>query len=164
MEMTGAPAVYGETGFTPVERQGARPTLDVNGFYSGFIGEGAKTIIPAYAKAKISCRLVPNQDPMEIFNLAKDYILSIAPGTVRTKVFLHSAGPAYLAENAPGSQNLVNAMSAVWHAPVTLSVRRQHPGCDRDAKATGVKSLLTGFGLPMTPSIHRMNGCTSLPG
>jgi len=73
MEMTGSPAVFGETGYTPVERQGVRPTLDVNGMYAGFIGEGAKTIIPAYAKAKISCRLVPNQDPIEIFNLAKDF-------------------------------------------------------------------------------------------
>ena len=157
MEMTGAPAVYGETGFTPVERQGARPTLDVNGFYSGFIGEGAKTIIPAYAKAKISCRLVPNQDPMEIFNLAKDYILSIAPNTVRTKVFLHSAGPAYLAENAPGSQNLVNAMSAVWHAPVTYKREGGSiPVATVMQRQLGVKSLLTGFGLP-DDAIHSPN-------
>ncbi|WP_139658005.1 peptidase dimerization domain-containing protein, partial [Pseudomonas shirazica] len=59
IKLTGVPRLYGEEGFTLLERQGARPTLDVNGLYSGYIEEGAKTIIPAYAKAKISCRLVP---------------------------------------------------------------------------------------------------------
>jgi len=63
--------LYGEASYTPLERIGARPTLDVNGLYSGFIGEGSKTIIPAYAKAKISCRLVPNQDPDQFLKLFK---------------------------------------------------------------------------------------------
>ncbi len=157
MEMTGAPAVYGEAGFTPLERQGVRPTLDVNGLYSGFIGEGAKTIIPAYAKAKISCRLVPNQDPMEIFNLAKDYILSIAPDTVRIKVFLHSAGPAYLADDAPGAQNLVDAMQEVWQTPVTYKREGGSiPVATVMLRELGVKSLLTGFGLP-DDGIHAPN-------
>ncbi len=163
MEMTGAPAVYGETGYTPLERQGVRPTLDVNGFYSGFIGEGAKTIIPAYAKAKISCRLVPNQDPMEIFNLAKEYILSIAPDNVRTKVFLHSAGPAYLADDAPGAQNLVEAMSAVWQAPVTYKREGGSiPVATVMQRELGVKSLLTGFGLP-DDGIHAPNERMHMP-
>ena len=157
MEMTGAPAVYGEAGFTPLERQGVRPTLDVNGLYSGFIGEGAKTIIPAYAKAKISCRLVPNQDPMEIFNLAKEYILSIAPDTVRINVFLHSAGPAYLADDAPGAQNLVDAMQAVWQTPVTYKREGGSiPVATVMLRELGVKSLLTGFGLP-DDGIHAPN-------
>lgn len=163
IEMTGSPAVYGETGYTPVERQGTRPTLDVNGLYAGFIGEGAKTIIPAYAKAKISCRLVPNQDPMEIFNLAKDYILSIAPDTVRTKVFLHSAGPAYLADNAPGAQNLVKAMSAVWQAPVIYKREGGSiPVATVMQRQLGVKSLLTGFGLP-DDAIHSPNERMHMP-
>jgi len=157
MEITGSPAVYGEAGFTPVERQGARPTLDVNGIYSGFIGEGAKTIIPAYAKAKISCRLVPDQDPMEIFDLAKKYILSITPNTVRVKIFLHSAGPAYLADDAPGAQNLVNAMSEVWQAPVTYKREGGSiPVATVMQRELGVKSLLTGFGLP-DDAIHSPN-------
>ncbi len=156
-EMTGVPVVYGEPGFTPLERQGVRPTLDVNGLYSGFIGEGAKTIIPAYAKAKISCRLVPNQDPMEIYDLAKNYILSIAPNTVRTKVFLHSAGPAYLADDAPGAQNLVEAMGAVWDSPVTYKREGGSiPVATVMQRELGVKSLLTGFGLP-DDAIHSPN-------
>jgi len=163
MEMTGAPAVYGEAGYSPLERQGSRPTLDVNGLYSGFIGEGAKTIIPAYAKAKISCRLVPNQDPVEIFNLAKDYILSIAPDTVRIKVFLHSAGPAYLANDAPGAENLVKSMSAVWQAPVTYKREGGSiPVATVMQRELGVKSLLTGFGLP-DDAIHSPNERLHMP-
>ncbi|MDD2523068.1 MAG: dipeptidase [Anaerolineaceae bacterium] len=157
LEVTGSPALYGEAGYTPLERQGARPTLDVNGFYSGFIGEGAKTIIPAYAKAKISCRLVPNQDPVEIFELAKKYILSIAPDTVRIKVFLHSAGPAYLANDAPGAQNLVDALSEVWQTPVTFKREGGSiPVATVMQRELGVKSLLTGFGLP-DDAIHSPN-------
>jgi acetylornithine deacetylase/succinyl-diaminopimelate desuccinylase-like protein len=163
MEMTGAPAVYGEAGYSPLERQGSRPTLDVNGLYSGFIGEGAKTIIPAYAKAKISCRLVPNQDPVEIFNLAKDYILSITPDTVRIKVFLHSAGPAYLANDAPGAENLVKSMSAVWQAPVTYKREGGSiPVATVMQRELGVKSLLTGFGLP-DDAIHSPNERMHMP-
>lgn len=157
LDITGSPALYGEEDYTPLERQGARPTLDVNGFYSGFIGDGAKTIIPAYAKAKISCRLVPDQDPMEIYNLAKNYILSIAPDTVRTKIFLHSAGPAYLANDAPGAENLVEAFREVWNAPVTFKREGGSiPVATVMLQELGVKSLLTGFGLP-DDGIHSPN-------
>lgn len=163
LQITGSPALYGEEGFTPVERQGARPTLDVNGLYSGFISEGAKTIIPAYAKAKISCRLVPNQDPLEIFELAKDYILSIAPETVRTTIFLHSAGPAYLADDAPGVQNLVDAMAKVWDNPVTYKREGGSiPVATVMQRELGVKSLLTGFGLP-DDAIHSPNERINFP-
>jgi acetylornithine deacetylase/succinyl-diaminopimelate desuccinylase-like protein len=157
LEITGSPLLYGEEGYTPLERQGTRPTLDVNGIYSGFIGEGAKTIIPAYAKAKISCRLVPDQDAMEIYELAKAYILSIAPPTVRTEVFLHSAGPAYLADDAPGAQNLVNALTAVWEKPVVYKREGGSiPVATVMQRELGVKSLLTGFGLP-DDAIHSPN-------
>lgn len=157
LENTGVPMLYGEKGFTALERQGARPTLDVNGFYSGFIGEGAKTIIPAYAKAKISCRLVPNQNPIEIFELAKNYILSIAPPTVKVSVFLHSAGPAYLADDAPGAQNLIDALTAVWHNPITYKREGGSiPVATVMQRELGVKSLLTGFGLP-DDAIHSPN-------
>ena len=68
------PALIGEPGYTTLERLGARPTLDVNGIWGGFEGEGPKTIIPAHAHAKISCRLVANQDPEKIFGLVAGYI------------------------------------------------------------------------------------------
>lgn len=163
LEITGSPLIYGEKGYSPLERQGARPTLDVNGIYSGFIGEGAKTIIPAYAKAKISCRLVPNQDAMEIYELAKEYILSIAPQTVKTEVFLHSAGPAYLADDAPGAQNLVDALTAVWNKPVVYKREGGSiPVATVMQRELGVKSLLTGFGLP-DDAIHSPNERLNFP-
>ena len=68
LEQTGVPALHGEAGFTANEQTGARPTLDVNGLLSGFTGEGSKTVIPAWAMAKLSMRLVPDQDPEEVHN------------------------------------------------------------------------------------------------
>ena len=73
------PALVGEAGYTTLERRGARPTLDVNGIWGGFQGEGAKTIIPAHAHAKVSCRLVADQDPDRIFEAFRDYVAEIAP-------------------------------------------------------------------------------------
>ncbi len=82
----GAPALFGEKGFTTLERLWARPTLEVNGIYSGFIGEGAKTVLPCRAMAKVSMRLVPNQDPGKIARLFVQHVKRLAPKTVRLKV------------------------------------------------------------------------------
>jgi len=82
----GAPALFGEKGFTTLERLWARPTLEVNGIYSGFIGEGAKTVLPCRAMAKVSMRLVPNQDPSKIARLFVQHVKRLAPKTVRAKV------------------------------------------------------------------------------
>ena len=82
----GAPALFGEKGFTTLERLWARPTLEVNGIYSGFIGEGAKTVLPCRAMAKVSMRLVPNQDPAKIARLFVQHVTRLAPKTVRLKV------------------------------------------------------------------------------
>jgi acetylornithine deacetylase/succinyl-diaminopimelate desuccinylase-like protein len=157
LKVSGSPKLYGEDGYSSNERAGARPTLDVNGLYSGFIGEGAKTIIPAYAKAKISCRLVPNQDPEVIYMLAQRYIASLVPDTVRATFYKHSGGPAYLASEAPGSENLAKALEETWRRPVTY--RREGgsiPVATTMQKALGVKSLLTGFSLP-DDQIHSPN-------
>ena len=86
-EVTGVPAVIaGEPGFTLLECGGIRPTLDVNGIWGGFMGEGSKTIIPAHAHAKVSCRLVPDQDGEKLFEHFRDYVLSIAPKGVTVEV------------------------------------------------------------------------------
>ena len=79
---TGAPASFGEKGFTTLERMWARPTCDVNGVTSGYSGEGAKTVLPAKASAKVSMRLVPNQDPAKIAKQFADYVYSIAPDRI----------------------------------------------------------------------------------
>src|SRR5439155_369539 len=80
------PGLFGEPGYTTLERRGARPSLDVNGMWSGFQGEGAKTIIPAHAHAKVSARLVPSQDPDVIFDRLEAFVRRIAPPGVRTSV------------------------------------------------------------------------------
>ena len=82
----GAPALFGEKGFTALERLWARPTLEINGLHSGFIGEGAKTVLPCRAMAKVSMRLVPNQDPNKIARLFVQHVKRLAPKTVRLKI------------------------------------------------------------------------------
>ena len=88
IEETGVPSLAGEAGYTVPERRGGRPTLDIPGLWGGFQGERSKTIIPAHAHAKLSCRLVANQDPIEIFERLKAYILQVAPPGVRVDVTL----------------------------------------------------------------------------
>ena len=88
----GVPALVGEQGFSVLERRGARPTLDVNGIWGGFQGEGAKTIIPAHAHAKVSCRLVPDQDPDVTFERLRDYVPEIAPPGVTRPSRTSTAG------------------------------------------------------------------------
>jgi acetylornithine deacetylase/succinyl-diaminopimelate desuccinylase-like protein len=88
--------VYGEIGYTTNERNSIRPTLDVNGIWGGYIGEGAKTVIPSKAYAKISMRLVPDQDPDEITKLFKDHFEKIAPNAVKVKVTPHHGGHPYV--------------------------------------------------------------------
>ena len=82
----GAPALFGEKGFTTLERLWARPTLEINGLYSGFIGEGAKTVLPGRAMAKVSMRLVPNQDPAKIARLFARHVKRLCPKTIRLKM------------------------------------------------------------------------------
>jgi len=90
----GAPKLWGETGYSTLERVWARPTFEVNGILSGFTGEGAKTVIPAVAMAKVSMRLVPNQDPDTIAKLLEDYVRKVAPATVELKLTrLHGGKP-----------------------------------------------------------------------
>ncbi len=102
-ESTGVPALVGEPGFSTLERRGGRPTLDVNGLWGGFEGEGAKTIIPAHAHAKVSCRLVPGQDPQRIFDLLRAHVLSLAPAGVRVDVRDLGGGAAEPDTDRPSS-------------------------------------------------------------
>jgi acetylornithine deacetylase/succinyl-diaminopimelate desuccinylase-like protein len=88
--------VQGEEGYTTIERTAIRPTLDVNGIWGGYTGEGAKTVLPSKATAKISMRLVPNQDFEKITELFTDYFTSIAPDSVQIKVTPHHGGKPYV--------------------------------------------------------------------
>src|SRR5207249_5634790 len=90
----GIPKVFGETGYTTLERTCARPTFEINGLLSGFTGEGAKTVLPAVAMAKVSMRLVPNQDPDKIARLFEEYVRKITPKTMALKVTrIHGGKP-----------------------------------------------------------------------
>lgn len=119
-EATGVPAVWGDKNYTVQERISARPTLDINGMWSGYSGPGPKTIIPAKAGAKLSSRLVANQDPQKIYKLLKEHIRSIAPPTVTLKVELLTTGkPALISFNLPEMQAAARAYEKGWgHRPV----------------------------------------------
>jgi acetylornithine deacetylase/succinyl-diaminopimelate desuccinylase-like protein len=94
----GAPRLWGESGYSTLERVWARPTFEVNGILSGFTGEGAKTVIPAVAMAKVSMRLVPNQDPDKIAQLFEDYVRKVAPKTVDVKVTRMHGGKPWMTD------------------------------------------------------------------
>jgi acetylornithine deacetylase/succinyl-diaminopimelate desuccinylase-like protein len=94
----GAPKLFGESGYTTLERVWARPTFEVNGLLSGFTGEGAKTVLPAVAMAKVSMRLVPDQQPDKIGQLFEDYLKKVAPKTVEVKLTRMHGGKAWMTE------------------------------------------------------------------
>ena len=119
---TGAPAVWGEANFTIKERVTARPTLEINGIGSGWTGPGPKTIIPATAMAKVSCRLVGNQDPHAVYEQIRDYVESLTPETVRVRTELITTGePALIDFNLPEMQAAVRAYERGWGATPTFT-------------------------------------------
>ena len=115
---TGVTDFTGEAGYSLLERRGARPTLDVNGIWGGFQGEGSKTIIPASAHAKISCRLVPDQDPARIFEQVRARILELAPtGVTVTVTFLSGGRPSLTPIEHPATRAAARALEAVFGRP-----------------------------------------------
>ena len=117
LSITGAPAQWGEADYSIKERVSVRPTMEINGLLSGWTGDGPKTIIPAKAMAKISCRLVGNQDPLKIFDQIKDFVASIAPDTVDVSVKLVTSGePALISFDLPEMQAAARAYQRAWGA------------------------------------------------
>jgi acetylornithine deacetylase/succinyl-diaminopimelate desuccinylase-like protein len=115
---TGVSALWGEAGYSPTERVGARPTLEVNGMISGFTGEGSKTVLPSWAMAKISTRLVPDQDPKVVHRQLQQYLDTHMPETVRYELVNLVGGPATISDrNSTGVKALQNAMQTVWGKP-----------------------------------------------
>jgi acetylornithine deacetylase/succinyl-diaminopimelate desuccinylase-like protein len=163
-KITGVPQLGGDTSFSPIERAGARPTLDVNGLYSGYIEKGAKTIIPAYAMAKISTRLVPDQDPEKVYEGLKAYLAKAVPDTVNWELDFLSGAPAYIAEaQTPGMDLFINALHETWgKAPLRKREGGSIPVARSMKKYLGVSSIITGFGLP-DDQIHSPNERLHLP-
>lgn len=163
-KQTGVSAIRGEEGYTSVERIGGRPTLDVNGFLSGFTGHGAKTIIPAKAMVKISTRLVPNQKPEEIHQQLVAYMQQNAPETIRWEVELISTGNPSISDiNMPETKALAQALETVWNVKPTYKREGGSVPVTADLQEIlGIDSVLTGFGLP-DDNIHSPNERLHLP-
>ena len=155
---TGASAAFGEKGFTTLERMWARPTCDVNGMLSGYAGEGAKTIIPSTAMAKVSMRLVPNQDPAIIAKAFADHVLKIAPPGVRVEVINHHGAHPVL---VPRKSDMMKAgMAALEQGfgakPVFIREGGSIPIVGTFQKCLQAPVLLLGYGLS-TDNIHSPN-------
>lgn len=149
MASTGVPAVWGDAAFNIRERISARPTLDINGLWSGWSGPGPKTIVPAKAGCKLSCRLVGNQDPHKIFELLKAYIESLTPPTVTVEVRLLTTGkPALFPFDSPAMQAAARAYVAGWGAqPLFTRGGGSIPVVADIADLMGIPVVLMGFGL-----------------
>jgi len=150
LELTGAPDLHGEIGFSPVERIGARPTLEVNGLLSGFTGEGSKTVLPAEAMAKISMRLVPNQDPKLVERQLIEYMNEKAPSTVNWEIINLAGNKASIMDrNIPEVRALSDAMEATWgKKPLFRREGGSVPVVSYMSEILNINSVLTGFGLP----------------
>ena len=147
---TGASLAVGEKGYSTLERVWARPSLDCNGIWGGFEGEGAKTIIPARAHAKISCRLVPHQEPEVVQELVGEYLKKIAPPGVKVSVeYLHGGRPYLAPTNHPVFDVAKRAFAKAFGRP-TVFIREggSIPFVRTIADATGKPCLLMGFGQP----------------
>ncbi len=146
----GAPKLFGESGYTTLERVWARPTFEVNGLLSGFTGEGAKTVIPATAMAKISMRLVPDQEPDKVAGLFEAYLKKVAPKTVEVSLTrMHGGKPWMAAFDNPYVQAAGRAIEQGFgKAPVFNREGGSIPVVSTFQQELGVPSVLFGIGLP----------------
>ena len=146
----GAPKLFGETGYSTLERVWARPTFEVNGLLSGFTGEGAKTVLPAVAMAKVSMRLVPNQDPDKVAQQFEDYVKKVAPKTVDVKVTRMHGGRPWMTDY---HNDFVQAASRAiekgfGQKPVFNREGGSIPVVFTFQQELGLPSVLFGVGLP----------------
>lgn len=151
-------AIEGEDGYTTLERAGVRPTLDVNGIWGGYIGQGAKTVLPSKAFAKISMRLVPNQVSGEITELFTNHFKSIAPDSVKVKVTPHHGGePAVTPTDSVAYAAASDAFVEAWgKAPIPTRDGGSIPIVSLFKDELGLDTVLMGFGLD-SDAIHSPN-------
>ena len=147
---TGASELGGEAGFTTLERLWTRPTCEVNGLLSGYTGEGAKTVLPSKAMAKVSCRLVPNQKPPEIVKLMEAHVKKVAPKGVKATVkYLHGGRPWRAELKGPLYEAARRALATAFEKePVIVGEGGSIPVVGDFERVLGVPVLLVGFGLP----------------
>jgi acetylornithine deacetylase/succinyl-diaminopimelate desuccinylase-like protein len=149
-ELLGVPKLFGERGFTPFEQRSARPTLEINGLTSGYQGEGSKTIVPAWARAKITMRLVPDQTPAHIISLVRRHLAKLCPPTVRMELISgHGAEPYLVPPTGRHAQAALRALkSAFGREPVLMREGGSIPIVNEFKKILRADSLLVGLALP----------------
>lgn len=148
--LVGVPALFGERGFTVHEQRSARPTFEINGLTSGYQGEGSKTIVPAWARAKITMRLVPDQQPREILELAKAFLREHCPPTMRMEIHHGHGAEAYLVSpKHPYARAGVRALRRAFGAePVLIREGGSIPIVNQFKRVLGVDTLMLGLALP----------------
>ena len=158
MDDLGVSELWGEKGFTTYERTGIRPTLEVNGIWGGYMGEGAKTVLPSKAFAKISARLVPNQSSERISKLLIDYFEAIAPPSVTVKAELHHGGEPYMTPiDSKGYQAASKAIKTTFgKKPIPVRGGGSIPICSILERELGIKIIFMGFGLD-NDNLHSPN-------
>jgi acetylornithine deacetylase/succinyl-diaminopimelate desuccinylase-like protein len=149
-QFLGVPKLFGEKGYTPFEQRSARPTLEINGLTSGYQGEGGKTIVPAWARAKITTRLVPNQSPKKIIELVTNHLKKICPLTVRMDLPpTHGSEPYLVSPTGPQAQAGLRALKAAFGSePVLMREGGSIPIVNDFKRILGVDVLLLGLALP----------------
>ncbi|MGX5818760.1 dipeptidase [Chitinophaga lutea] len=154
----GVDELWGEKGYTTIERTGIRPTLEVNGIWGGYTGEGAKTVLPSKAFAKISMRLVPNQDWVEISDLFKAHFEKIAPKSVKVKVTAHHGGAPYVTPLDSVAYKAASkaVVTTFGKEPIPMRGGGSIPIVALFEKQLGIKTILMGFGLD-SDNLHSPN-------
>jgi len=163
-KMAGVSDLWGEKEYSANERIGARPTLEINGLLSGFTGIGAKTVLPAISMAKISMRLVPDQDPDDVYAQLSEFLNSNVPTTIRWELINMVGGlPCLTNPDLPETKAMAKALETVWGIPPVFKREGGSIPVVADMqKILGVDSVLTGFGMP-EDAIHSPNESQHLP-
>jgi acetylornithine deacetylase/succinyl-diaminopimelate desuccinylase-like protein len=159
----GSPQPFGEKGWTTLERVSVRPTCDVNGLWSGYQGEGSKTVLPAHAGAKVSMRLVPDQDPADLFPRLEAFVRKIAlPGVTVKVIDMHSARPFISDPDHPMLQSARRALARAWSKPpVMVREGGSIPVMNTFQQTHDLPCILMGFGLD-DDQVHAPNEKFSL--
>jgi len=149
-KLLGSPQLSGERGFTATEQRSARPTFEINGLTSGYQGEGSKTIVPSWARAKITCRLVPDQKPGQIRKVVCAHVKKICPPTVRMEIEAgHGAEAYFVSPTGPQAQAALRALEKAFGCqPILMREGGSIPIVNQFKKILGADSLLLGLGLP----------------
>lgn len=149
-KLLGVPELFGEQGYTPIEQRSARPTLEINGLTSGYQGEGSKTIIPAWARAKLTLRLVPDQKPARIVSVVRRHLKKICPRTVRLEIQGgHGAVPYLVPPTSAQAQAALRALEAAFgRKPVLLREGGSIPIVNEFKRVLKADALMLGLALP----------------